>query len=206
MKLVWGDWATYAQAIRLIVEQPNEFYRTLALGAHAAAQRYGGADFALAFNQVEMAGYHTGAGAYANYLTGARHSHLDSAGYSLDQKADPERTPERLAAELLKEEQWRQVLSSLVVCFFARGVYKPDVVCRALAVAGVSLAEEDLTRIGRETLAAKHLFKEREGFAWSDYTLPKRILETPALGHPISEDELRRTVVEFARLAAESRL
>ncbi|MBM3475232.1 MAG: aldehyde:ferredoxin oxidoreductase, partial [Armatimonadetes bacterium] len=204
VKLAWGDWATYIQAIRLIVEQSNEFYRTLALGAHAAAERYGGAEFALAFNRVEMPGYHTGAGAYANYVTGARHSHLDSAGYSLDQKADPARTPEKLAAELLKEEQWRQVLSSLVVCFFARGIYKPDVVMRALAVAGVSLTESDLTRLGRETLAAKHRFKQREGFAWDAGALPKRIFETPALGHPISEEELRRTVAEFARLATEA--
>jgi aldehyde:ferredoxin oxidoreductase len=203
-KLAWGDWATYIQAIRLIVEQPNEFYGTLALGAHAAAERYGGAEFAMAFNRVEMAGYHTGAGAYANYVTGARHSHLDSAGYSLDQKADLERTPEKLAAELLKEEQWRQILSSLVVCFFARGIYKPDVVCRALAVAGVSLSEDDLTRLGRETLAAKHRFKQREGFAWDASALPKRIFDTPALGHPISEDELRRAVAEFARLATEA--
>ncbi len=158
----------------------------------------------MAFNRVEMAGYHTGPGAYANYITGARHSHLDSAGYSLDQKPDAQRTPASMAAALLKEEQWRQVLSSLVVCFFARGLYKPDVVCRALAVAGVNLTEDDLTRIGRETLAAKHRFKAREGFGWGDDPLPRRIFETPALGHPISADELRQTVTEFARLAAEA--
>jgi aldehyde:ferredoxin oxidoreductase len=204
LKLAWGDEAAYIQAVKLIVEQPNEFYRTLAQGVRAAAERYGGADFALAFNRVEMAGYHTGPGAYANYITGARHSHLDSAGYSLDQKADPTRTPEQLAAELLKEEQWRQILSGLVVCFFARGIYKPDVVCRALACAGVDLTEDDLVRLGRETLAAKHRFKDREGFDWSEYALPKRIFKTPALGHPIDEGELRRTVAEFARLAAEA--
>jgi aldehyde:ferredoxin oxidoreductase len=205
VKLAWGDEAAYIQAVKFIVEQPNEFYRTLAQGVRAAAERYGGADFALAFNRVEMAGYHTGPGAYANYITGARHSHLDSAGYGLDQKADPARTPEQLAAELLKEEQWRQILSSLVVCFFARAIYKPDVVCRALACAGVDLTEDDLTRLGRGTLAAKHRFKDREGFDWSEYALPKRIFETPALGHPIDEGALRRTVAEFARLAAEAK-
>jgi aldehyde:ferredoxin oxidoreductase len=203
-RLAWGDAAGYIEAIRRLVEQPNELYRVLACGVQAAAERYGGAEFALAFNGVEMAGYHTGPGAYANYVTGARHSHLDSAGYSLDQKADPSRTPEKLAAELLKEEQWRQVLASLVVCFFARGLYKPEIVCRALAVAGVMLTEDGLARLGRETLAAKHRFKAREGFDWGDYTLPRRIFETPALGHPIGEDDLRRTITEFARLAAEA--
>lgn len=204
VKLVWGDSRAYVQAVRFIVEQPNDFYRTLAQGVQAAADRYGGAEFAMAFNRVEMAGYHTGLGAYANYITGARHSHLDSAGYSLDQKADPTRTPQKLAAELLEEERWRQILSSLVVCFFARGIYKPDVVCRALAVAGVNLSEDDLTRLGREILAAKHRFKLREGFDWATYPLPRRMFETPALGHAISEAELRQAVAEFARLASKA--
>ena len=205
LKLSWGDCDTYAKAVRLIVEQPNEFYQTLARGSRVAAERYGGEEFALAFNRTEMAGYHTGPAAYANYITGARHSHLDSAGYSLDQKAKPEdRTPEKMAAALLKEEQWRQVLSSLVVCFFARGIYKADLVIRALAAAGVGLTESDLDDLGRQTLAAKHRFKQREGFDWTDYVLPKRILETPALGHPIDEAELRETVAAFAKLAREA--
>jgi aldehyde:ferredoxin oxidoreductase len=204
--LQWGDCAAYEQAVTLIVEQPNEFYRTLAEGTHAAAERYGGQDFALAFHRLEMAGYHTGPAAYANTLTGARHSHLDSAGYSIDQKAlkPEERTPEKMAAALLKEEQWRQILSSLVVCFFARGLYPPEVVSRALSVAGCTLSEADLVDLGRGILAAKHRFKQREGFQWTDYALPKRILEAPAPAGPIDEDELRQTVAAFARLAAEA--
>jgi len=204
LRLTWGDWAAYIEAIRRTVEQPNEFYGRLAQGVEAAAERYGGEEFALAFNRVEMAGYHTGPAAYANYVAGARHSHLDSAGYSVDQKADPARTPETLAAGLLKEERWRQVLASLVVCFFARGLYTPEVVCRALAVAGVSLTEDDLARLGRETLAAKHRFKVREGFDWSAYRLPTRIFETTALGHPVNESEVREAIAAFTRLAAEA--
>ncbi|MGQ9731292.1 MAG: aldehyde ferredoxin oxidoreductase C-terminal domain-containing protein [Candidatus Zipacnadales bacterium] len=205
LRLAWGDYDTYMQAVRLIVEQPNEFYQTLALGVHMAAERYGGEEFAMAFNGVEMAGYHTGVGAYVNYITGARHSHLDSAGYSFDQKATPEeQTPETLAAALLKEEQWRQVLASLVVCFFARGIYTPEVSLRALECAGVNLTEDQLHALGRTILAAKHRFKKREGFDWNTYALPKRIFETPALGHPITEAQVRATVASFAQLAAEA--
>ncbi len=205
LELSWGHCDTYAKAVRLIADQPNEFYQTLARGVRVAAERYGGEQFALAFNRNEMAGYHTGAAAYVNYITGARHSHLDSAGYSLDQKAKPaERTPEKIAAALLKEEQWRQILSSLVVCFFARGIYTPEVVARALSVAGAELTEADLDDLGRRILAAKHRFKQREGFDWADYALPKRIFETPALGHPIDEAELRETVAAFAKLAREA--
>lgn len=43
---------------------------------------------------------------------------------------------EELALMLFNEESWRQVLSSLVVGFFSRGIYKPDLVSRALEVTG----------------------------------------------------------------------
>jgi aldehyde:ferredoxin oxidoreductase len=42
---------------------------------------------------------------------------------------------------------WWQVLASLVVCFFARGIYSPDVMRRALAVTGCERSVDDLTRL-----------------------------------------------------------
>ncbi|MEM4674976.1 MAG: aldehyde ferredoxin oxidoreductase N-terminal domain-containing protein, partial [Nitrososphaerota archaeon] len=133
----WGDHETYIKMTKLIVTQPNDFYKSLAMGVEAAATKYGGLDFALSFGGNEMPGYHTGPAAHVGYLTGARHSHLDSAGYSLDEKtigATP--SPEKIADELFKEEAWRQVLSSLVVCFFARRVYTPENTSKALRAAG----------------------------------------------------------------------
>src|SRR5512136_2678984 len=87
LALAWGDYPVYIAAVEKIVNQPNEFYRALARGADHAAAIYGGADFALTFGGNEMPGYHTGPACHLGWLTGARHSHLDSAGYSLDQKA-----------------------------------------------------------------------------------------------------------------------
>ena len=139
LALALGDYPAYIAAAQRIVSQPNDFYRALARGADHAASIYGGADFALAFGSNEMPGYHTGPACHLGYLTGARHSHLDSAGYSLDQKAGAKGetlTPEGVAAGLLEEERWRQVLTSLVICLFARGVYTPEIVLKALATAG----------------------------------------------------------------------
>ena len=68
-----------------------------------------------------MPGYHTGPGAHLGYLTGARHSHLDSAGYGLDQKAvarGEALTPEGVAESLLQEERWRQVLDVNLYGYF----------------------------------------------------------------------------------------
>ncbi|MBN2374719.1 aldehyde:ferredoxin oxidoreductase, partial [bacterium] len=122
VRLSWGDHRAYIQAARYIVEQPNAFYKALGQGVEHAASIYGGKEFALAFGKNEMPGYHTGPGAHIGALIGARHSHLDNAGYSVDQKTlvKKEVSPEDLVEILIKEEKWRQILSSLVVCFFAR--------------------------------------------------------------------------------------
>ncbi len=84
-------------------------------GVDHAASIYGGEDFALAFGGNEMAGYHTGPASHLTHLLGARQSHLDSAGYALDQKdmvTGKPSSPETLIDKLLEEERWRQVLSS----------------------------------------------------------------------------------------------
>jgi aldehyde:ferredoxin oxidoreductase len=201
LALTWGDYPTYMQAVRRIVTQPNEFYQALARGVEHAASVYGGTDFALAFGGNEMPGYHTGPACHLTYLTGARHSHLDSAGYSLDQEAGSKGetlTPEAVAEALLKEERWRQVLASLVVCFFARGVYTPEVVQQALAAASFERSADDLTQLGTETLRRKYGFKRREGFDLAQLRIPRRILETPSALGPLDEGFLRRTIQLFA--------
>lgn len=183
LALAWGDWETFIRAIRRIVDPPNDFYRALGRGVEFAASVYGGADFALAFGGNEMPGYHTGPACHLTYLTGARHSHLDSAGYNLDQRAAAKGeplTPEGVAEALLEEERWRQVLASLVVCFFARGIYTAEVVERALAVVGRPSSADDLARIGAETLARKRAVKAREGWSPDRLRIPRRILETPS--------------------------
>ena len=130
-----------------------------------------------------MAGYHTGPAAHIGLLVGARHSHLDNGGYSIDQKilAKEKISPEKLAKELLTEERWRQILSGLVVCFFARGIYTPEICSEALYSAGYDVAKEDLLDIGEEIHREKYRFKMQEGFSLDNYCMPKRIFETPSL-------------------------
>jgi aldehyde:ferredoxin oxidoreductase len=200
LALAFGEALPYIEAVRRIVSQPTEFYRALARGVEHAASVYGGAEFALAFGGNEMPGYHTGPGCHLGYLTGARHSHLDSAGYSLDQKAAREGkplTPEGVADALLEEERWRQVLTSLVVCLFARGVYDPETVLKALACAGYEWTRDDLERLGIETLRRKVAFKQREGFTFEGLRIPARILETPAPAGPFDEGFLREAIAHY---------
>jgi aldehyde:ferredoxin oxidoreductase len=206
LALAWGDYLSYIEAVKRIVTQPNAFYGALARGVEHAASVYGGEDFALAMGGNEMPGYHTGPGGYLGYLTGGRHSHLDSAGYSLDQRAaatGQALTPQGVVDSLLAEERWRQVLTSLTVCLFARGIYTPEVVQKALAAVGFDRSAGDLERLGKETLHRKHTFKGREGFEWAQLRLPRRIFETAAPAGPFDEDFMREAIAYLEGLQAQ---
>lgn len=179
VKLNWGDDQAYREAVRLIIEQPNSFYQALGKGVDYAASLYGGQDYALAFGGNEMAGYHTGPAAHLGFLIGGRHSHLDNAGYSIDQKIliNKQISPEELGTMLVEEEKQRQVLSSLVICFFARGIYDVSTILKTLNLAGYSLSESDIKHIGEEIYNNKYKFKVRENFSFENLRLPRRIFE-----------------------------
>lgn len=203
ISLKWGDHETYIKAVKRIVAMDNEFFQALAKGVRHASSKYGGEDFALEFGGNEMPGYHTGPVAHLGYMTGARHSHLDGAGYSIDQKMYKEGikySPDYAARELFEEEAWRQILSSLVVCYFARGVYTPETVSRCLKTLGLERDQEELKEVGRAVLRKKYAFKFREGFSLMEMRIPKRICETPTPMGTITEEMIRAGLEEFEKL------
>ncbi|MEM0052762.1 MAG: aldehyde ferredoxin oxidoreductase family protein [Nitrososphaeria archaeon] len=202
LKLEWGSVGTYIKAIEYIVKRNNEFYKAASEGLDALSSRYGGKEFALSYGGNGMPGYHTGPGTHITYLTGARHSHLDSAGYSLDQETlkGKQLSEKEIAEKLFHEESWRQILSSLVVCFFSRGIYTPEIVCDALNILGYNFNEEELKRLGKKILRNKNNFREREGFNMLNQKFPKRIFETPTPFGMLEEKSLYESVKEFYNL------
>ncbi len=179
LRLKWGDYESYIKAVRMIVKQPNEFYRELASGVNNASKHFGGEDFALSFGGNEMPGYHTGPAAPLGFLIGGRHSHLDNAGYSIDQKSGELPSPEDLVERLVKEESWRMVLNSLVVCLFARRIYDVDTVSEALEPLGIPIPPEELLRLGEDIYRQRYSLKIQMGFDPTDLMPPKRIFDVP---------------------------
>lgn len=201
VELEWGNYDAYIEAVKRIVEQPTELYRAMARGVDYASRRFGGREFALSFSGNEMAGYHTGPAAYLTYAFGARHSHLDSAGYSLDQKTlGKPLQPVEVVEKLYEEESWRQVLSSLVVCFFAREIYKPEMVSEALKPLGFSLSPEELLELGKRILREKYRLKVREGFNPDAVEFSQRIFETPTPHGKLSREYMEEAKRAYAEL------
>lgn len=205
--LRWGDWKTYVEAVKHIVAQPNDFYRALAQGVEAAAEKYGGKEFAMAFNRVEPAGYLTGPLYFISLMIGSRHSHLDSGSYSLDQSilskdgALPD--PEKAVDKIVEEEAWRQVLNSLVICLFARSIYTPERVSEAMRPLGYDQTAEDLKRIGWKIYWEKQRIKRDEGFRPTDVRVPDRVFETPTPLGPVAREYLSRAIAAFDGMIGE---
>ncbi len=192
----WGNAEAYIEIIRKIVYGENEFYKDIGKGIDHASSKYGGKDFALVYGKNEMPGYHTGYGAHIGYLFGARHSHLDAAGYAIDKEAMIKpKTVDELVEKILKEEQWRQILSSLVICFFAREIYTLDVIHKCLELSGFTLSKEEISAIGRKIYADKYLFKVKCGFDMDNLSLPKRVFEFPSSLGLINKDITEKAIV-----------
>ncbi len=180
--LAFGEVELYRRAIAAIATRPNEFYRLLGEGTAAAAARYGGAEFACVLGQ-EMAGYATGPVFFVSQALGFRYSHLDSAGYQLDQQKKPELAQALVYLE--KEERQRLMLTCLVACLFARNIYDEETVATALSAAGFAGLAQDLE--GRFSLLQRERWqiKKESGYDPSRISIPLRFQEVKTLQGPM---------------------
>lgn len=173
--LRFGDEAAYCQAFRHLGAGSNDFYRLLSQGTIKAAEHYGGADFACVLGQ-EMAGYATGEVFFVSQALGLRHSHLDAGGYSFDQK-DKEPDVEGAIQFLVQDERARVLLTSLVSCLFARGVYGEQVVSDCLHSVGYTALADSINTISRHVQKLRWRIRLRTGFDPRAVSIPKRFLE-----------------------------
>jgi aldehyde:ferredoxin oxidoreductase len=184
--LEFGSVEGYRHAIGHLCRQTNEFYQTLARGTKTAAKAYGGKDFACVLGQ-EMAGYATGEVFYVSQAYGFRHSHLDSAGYSYDQKAG-DKSIDTTISFLLKEEAARVMLTCMVSCLFARGVYNQERIEEALTVIGRRDMAEALPQSVTEVQKARWRLKYATGYDPSQIDIPTRLKETVNWKGPLDEN------------------
>jgi len=173
--LSFGEVEKYREAVRHLGQRTNDFYRSLGQGALEAAARYGGSEFACVLGQ-EMAGYATGEVFFASQAYGLRHSHLDNAGYSYDQKADSKK-PEDAVAFLIEEERRRVQLTCMVSCLFARNVYSEERLQECLASVGFSRLAESVVARSKDVQNKRWQLKYQTGYNPKDISIPKRFRE-----------------------------
>jgi len=160
--LKFGSHKEYLAAVHHIAHVRNEFYKNLGMGVKHASEVYGGRDYAMHIAGNEMPGYHTGYGSLVGVAVGARHSHLDNGGYSIDQEMKPLDIDE-IVETLLKEEIERCMLNSLVICLFARKVYGRETIIDAFKAIGVEMTDDELDAVAKRIYASKLRIKQSWG-------------------------------------------
>jgi aldehyde:ferredoxin oxidoreductase len=176
--LRWGDAERYAQAVAAIVRGEGEVARWLGQGEVAAARHFGGQAYVAAVGGQGIAGYWTGYAHVLGHLLGARHSHLDNAGYAIDQKLDPY-TGEAIVDRIIADEAERIVQTSTAICLFARGVYDLETISRALGSVGIERSVAELQAMGERIYWERVRLRDRLGFQARLEDVPSRFYETP---------------------------
>jgi aldehyde:ferredoxin oxidoreductase len=199
--LRFGEAEGYKAAIRHLGAAANDFYRSLAKGTMHAARRHKGEDYACVLGQ-EMAGYATGETFFASEALSFRHSHLDSSAYSADQKPQ-DKDADKVVAGFVKDEAARCVLTSMVSCLFARGVYSPERLGGALAALGYQGVADGLDRAGGEIQRLRWRLRLRSGYAPMQAKIPKRYTEVVTWKGAIDAHYLETLRQTYARAIEE---
>ncbi|GAB6058352.1 aldehyde ferredoxin oxidoreductase C-terminal domain-containing protein [Desulfonatronum parangueonense] len=172
--LAFGNVEAYKEAIWSLGHAKNEFYADLAKGVKHAAAKYGGEDFACVLGQ-EMAGY-VGETFYASQSLSFRHSHLDTGAYGYDQK-EHDKNPEKAVKYLVDDERERVLLTSLVSCLFARGVYKKELLAECLEAVGLPDLAANMDQAADEMQRLRWRMRLATGYQPEQSTVPKRCME-----------------------------
>ena len=189
-RLDFGNTEGYVHVLRGIAKPESGLYRLLGMGTEAAAEKLGGLDYACTLGRTEMTGYHTGYGAALGQAVGARHSHLDNAGYSLDQ-AKKDIDPASFVSAMFEEEVNRCITNCLIMCLFARSVYDYPTIVKALSAIGVEKSEEELQELALEIFRNKIMVKQKMGFDFRRLRFPKRFFETECLNGVLKEEVMQ---------------
>jgi aldehyde:ferredoxin oxidoreductase len=186
--LTFGDASRYREAVGHLGRGGNDFYRLLARGTAKAAAEYGGGDFACVLGQ-EMAGYATGETFFTSQALGFRHSHLDAGGYAFDQ-AHGGGDADAAVAFLLADERERVLLTSMVACLFARGVYSRQLLGECLQALGCDGLADNLETAAGAIQESRWQLRLATGFQPEAVRIPKRFYEVRNWKGPIDRDFL----------------
>lgn len=195
--LRFGDAEGYKEAMKHLALGTNEFYQTLSKGTLVAAEKYNGKEFACVLGQ-EMAGYATGETFLISQALGFRHSHLDSAGYFYDQRTE-DRNVLKAVDFLIKDEQSRAFLTSMLACLFARGVYTDEILGKCLNSLGYSDLAHNISVVSRNIQKLRWKTRFSTGYDPESVSIPARFLEIVNWKGTIDADYLRSLRDEYSR-------
>jgi aldehyde:ferredoxin oxidoreductase len=197
VSLRFGDVQAYIDAVHHMGTAANDFYRRLSNGAMQAADLYGGSDYACVLGQ-EMAGYATGEVFFVSQALGFRHSHLDSGGYSYDQKQDKNEVTAAVDF-LIEDERSRVFLTAMVACLFARSVYSPGLLAECLNAVGYEKLAQNIESVAGRVQKLRWQIRLASGYDPGRVAIPKRFYDVSTWKGPIDKGYLNDLKAEYGR-------
>ncbi len=199
--LKFGDVQLYQAALKNLADQVNVFYSYLGKGTLAAAEKFGGQDFACVLGQ-EMAGYATGENYYVSQALGFRHSHLDTGAYSFDQE-EHSKDVQKSIDYMQDQEYYRILMCSMAGCLFGRKAYPKKNILKALNSLGYDYSEQGLDQAVKAIQAHRWAIKFRTGFKPHEVKIPKRFFEVETWKGKADPDYLYRLKDEYQKVLQE---
>jgi aldehyde:ferredoxin oxidoreductase len=145
-----------------------------------------------------MGGYATGEVFFVSQALGFRHSHLDSGGYSYDQKYK-DKDVAKAVRFLLEDERGRVLLTSMVSCLFARGVYADELLAQCLDTVGYKGLAGNLGAVAERVQKLRWELRMATGYDPRAVTIPKRFGEITTWKGRVDEGYMSALKEEYAR-------
>ncbi|MCP4546503.1 MAG: aldehyde:ferredoxin oxidoreductase [bacterium] len=189
--LRFGDADTYLEILNRMGEGTPGFFSNLERGAQVCGELYDCRHLAMTFGKNEAAGYMTGPNAFTDFIVGVRHSHLDCAGYALDQAmVKMEISVEDQVKKMADEAKFRMLLNSLVICLFARNVYTKDIISEGLNLLWRECTTDELETFNADILRRKYEFKLKCGWQPTDLELPGKLTEVITGAGRVTQEDI----------------
>jgi aldehyde:ferredoxin oxidoreductase len=145
-----------------------------------------------------MGGYATGEVFFTAQGLGFRHSHLDSGGYSYDQKHRVKNLDEAVDF-LVHDEQGRVFLTSMVSCLFAREVYRNELLANCLNSLGYGALADNIEDVSRHIQKLRWKTRVATGFNPKAVKIPRRFTEVTTWKGQVDEGFLNSLKKEYAK-------
>ena len=101
--------------------------------------------------------------------------------------------------ETVKDEQGRVLLTSMVACLFARGVYTDELLARCLHSVGYTYLAENLGPVSRNVQQLRWKIRLASGFRPEDVVIPERFYEVETVKGPVDRAFLTGLIQEYAK-------
>ena len=82
----------------------------------------------------------------------------------------------------------------MVICFFAREIYRPQLVSKGLSAIGKEWTVDALEELGRKIYVEKQILKMRDGFDPRHMRVPQRIFEIDSLRGRINREYVAKAL------------